>query len=75
MRGDKGLKRFGANKRRIPGQYEGKLRSSQGTPRNLHRMAGAVLRLLQDNLSPEWLDYWGDLFCLVPHNDNCLLGA
>jgi hypothetical protein len=70
MRGNESLERFRAHQRRVTGQYNSKLGSTRSAPRNLHGVAGAVLRLLQDNLRAKRLNYWRYLLRLMAHHDN-----
>src|ERR1700675_438695 len=75
MRGDQSLERFRAHKRRVTRQNDSKFRSAQRATRDLQRMPGSALRLLQNSLRAKGLDHRRDLLRLVPHDDHGLLRA
>jgi hypothetical protein len=75
MGGNKSLERFRMYKRRIAWQNDGKLRPAKSAARDLHRMSGAVLRLLQRRLRAKGLNHGRDLLRLMPHHHNRLLRA
>jgi hypothetical protein len=70
MRGNESLERFRAHQRRVTWQYNSKLGSTHSAARNLHGVAGAVLRLLQDSLRAKRLNYRRYLLRLMAHHDN-----
>jgi len=70
MRGDERLQSFRANERRVARQHQGEFRASERALGDLHGVAGAILRLLQDSRGPERLDHPSHVFRLMPHDDD-----
>jgi hypothetical protein len=74
MRGDERFQSFRANERGVAGQHQREFRASERAPGDLHGVACAVLRLLQDRRGPERLDHASHLFRLMPHDDDGFAG-
>ena len=75
MCSDKSLKRFRPHQRRITRQNDSKFRSTQSAARDLHRMACAVLRLLQYRLGAKGLNHRRYLLRLMSYDDYRLFCA
>ena len=68
---DQRRKRRGSQQRRVPGHYKQIFSAAaDGFARDLHGMPSAALRMLHHRLRAKRLDGCGNLFGLMPHNDN-----
>ncbi len=65
---EEGAKSFGANERRVTGKNDDVLGVADGALGNEQGVAGAVLRLLQNDFRAERFDGGGNLFRLVADN-------
>jgi hypothetical protein len=68
MRSHQSTQGVRADKGRVAWQYDGDLGFAQRAASDLHRVPGAMLRILQHRLRTQRFDYHGDLFRLMAHD-------